>query len=228
MMLPNNRNSLSARRLVLLASVAAVGAALLMGGPGGYHANLPAWTAAASAADSTLQHPSGFADIVTKVKPAVISVRVKISASAEPAMMQQQRNDDEDQDAVPMVPGSPMDKFFKQFGDQFGRQGQGRQGQQGQRGQAPQGHQTITGEGSGFFITADGYAVTNNHVVDHAKSVQVTADDGSIYTAKVVGTDQKTDLALIKVDGKSDDFPFVKFADHAPKVGDWVVAVGNP
>ena len=62
-------------------------------------------------------------------------------------------------------------------------------------------HQIITGEGSGFFISPDGYAVTNNHVVDHAKSVQVTTDDGTIYTAKVVGTDPKTDLALIKVDG---------------------------
>jgi serine protease Do len=221
-MLPNNRNPFSARRLVLLGSVAAVGAALLVGGPGIYHANLPAWTSAASAADSTLQHPSGFADIVAKVKPAVISVRVKLPASAEPAMMQQQGDDD--QDAVPTVPGSPMDKFFQQFGRQFGQQF----GQHGQRGQAPQSHQTITGEGSGFFISPDGYAVTNNHVVDHAKSVQVTTDDGTIYTAKVVGTDQKTDLALIKVDGKNDDFPFVKFADHAPKVGDWVVAVGNP
>ena len=219
-MLPNNRNPFSARRLVLLGSVAAVGAALLVGGPGIYHANLPAWTSAASAADSTLQHPSGFADIVAKVKPAVISVRVKIPASAEPASMRQQGNDDED--AIPSVPGSPLDKFFQQFGDQFGHQGR-----QGQRGQNPQGHQTITGEGSGFFITADGYAVTNNHVVDHAKSVQVTTDDGSIFTAKVVGTDQKTDLALIKVDGKS-DFPFVTFAAHAPQVGDWVVAVGNP
>ena len=219
-MLPNNgRKTFSARRVVLMASVAAVGAALLVGGPGGYHANLPAWTAAASAADSTLQHPSGFADIVTKVKPAVISVRVKIdAASAEPALMQQQRNDD--QDAIPSVPGSPFDKFFQQFGQQFGRQGRGQM-------QMPQGHQTVMGEGSGFFITADGYAVTNNHVVDHAKSVQVTTDDGSIYMAKVVGTDQKTDLALIKVDGKS-DFPFVKFAERAPQVGDWVVAVGNP
>ncbi|HXQ84732.1 MAG TPA: trypsin-like peptidase domain-containing protein, partial [Xanthobacteraceae bacterium] len=219
-MLPNNRKSFSVRRLVLLGSVAAVGAALLVGGPGFYHANLPAWTSAANAADSTLQHPSGFADIVAKVKPAVISVRVKIPASAEPAMMQ--RQGDDDQDAVPTVPGSPMEKFFQQFGDQFGHQGR-----QGQRGQTPQGHQTITGEGSGFFITADGYAVTNNHVVDHAKSVQVTTDDGSVYTAKVVGTDQKTDLALIKVDGKS-DFPFVKFSERAPAVGDWVVAVGNP
>ncbi len=219
-MLPDNRNFLTARRLVLLASVAGVGAAVLVAGPGVYHAGLPAWTAAASAADATMQHPTGFADIVAKVKPAVISVRVKIPASAEPAMMQQQGDDD--QDAIPSVPGSPMDKFFQQFGDQFGHQGR-----QGQRGHSPQSHQTITGEGSGFFITADGYAVTNNHVVDHAKSVQVTADDGAIYTAKVVGTDQKTDLALIKVDGKS-DFPFVKFAERAPAVGDWVVAVGNP
>jgi serine protease Do len=85
----------------------------------------------------------------------------------------------------------------------------------------------MSGEGSGFFITADGYAVTNYHVVDHAKSVQVTTDDGASYAAKVIGTDEKTDLALIKVDGKG-DFPFVKFADRAPRVGDWVVAVGNP
>jgi serine protease Do len=88
-------------------------------------------------------------------------------------------------------------------------------------------HQTITGVGSGFFISADGYAVTNNHVVDSAESVQVTTDDGTLYTAKVVGTDPKTDLALIKVDGKN-NFPYVKFADHEPRVGDWVVAVGNP
>src|ERR1700722_5100765 len=91
----------------------------------------------------------------------------------------------------------------------------------------PQRHQVITGEGSGFFISPDGYAVTNNHVVDHAQSVQVTADDGTIYTAKVIGTDKKTDLALIKVDGKK-DFSYVKFADAPPRVGDWVVAVGNP
>jgi len=88
-------------------------------------------------------------------------------------------------------------------------------------------HQSIIGAGSGFFISPDGYAVTNNHVVDHAQSVQVTTDDGATYDAKVIGTDPKTDLALIKVDGKS-SFAYVKFGDHAPRVGDWVVAVGNP
>jgi serine protease Do len=115
---------------------------------------------------------------------------------------------------IPAQPGSPLDKFFQQFSQQFGSG-------------MPQSHEVITGEGSGFFISADGYAVTNNHVVDHAKSVQVTTDDGTIYTAKVVGTDPKTDLAVIKVDGKS-DFPYVKFASQPPHVGDWVVAVGNP
>ena len=70
----------------------------------------------------------------------------------------------------------------------------------------------VTGQGSGFFITADGYAVTNNHVVDKAETVEVTTDDGKTYTAKVIGTDPRTDLALIKVEGRS-DFPYVKLAD---------------
>ncbi len=219
------KTRLSARRLVLLASVAGVGAALLLGGPGGTSTvTLPAWTSSAAAADSSAQHPAGFADLVTKVKPAVISVRVKIPASAEPALMQRESDDGDDSGGMPIVPGSPMDKFFQQFGDQFGQQF-GRPGMGGRNGAQP--HQTIVGEGSGFFISPDGYAVTNNHVVDHAKSVQVTTDDGSIYTAKVIGIDPKTDLAVIKVDGKS-DFPYVKFADQAPRVGDWVVAVGNP
>ena len=85
----------------------------------------------------------------------------------------------------------------------------------------------ITGQGSGFFISGDGYAVTNNHVVDKAENVQVTTDDGKIYQAKVIGTDPRSDLALIKVDGRS-DFPFVKFAEGNPRIGDWVLAVGNP
>ena len=69
--------------------------------------------------------------------------------------------------------------------------------------------------------------MTNNHVVDKAEIVEVTTDDGKTYTAKVIGTDPKTDLALIKVDGRN-DFPYVKFAGNAPRIGDWVLAVGNP
>ncbi len=217
---------LSGRRIVLLASVAAVGGALLLAGPGGHGGNAlgtpPAQAADSSAAVAQpLPHPQGFADLVDKVKPAVISVRVKIPASAEPALAQQMGGDD-DQQQIPAQPGSPLDKFFQQFGDQFGGQSGHRFGHD-----APHSHQTIVGEGSGFFISPDGYAVTNNHVVNHASSVQVTTDDGTIYTAKVIGTDPKTDLALIKVDGKG-DFPYVQFASHRPKVGDWVVAVGNP
>ena len=202
---------LAARRMTLLGTVGALGVAILLVGPGGQYWRSSVGAAPASAAEFETQRPVGFADIVAKVKPAVISVRVKVSGSAEPAMLQDNRDEERQ---IPVQPGSPLDKFFQQFGQEFGPQ-------------APQRHDTITGEGSGFFISADGYAVTNNHVVDHAKSVQVTADDGTVYPAKVVGTDPKTDLALIKVDGNK-DFPFVKFAEHSPKVGDWVVAVGNP
>jgi serine protease Do len=83
------------------------------------------------------------------------------------------------------------------------------------------------GQGSGFFISADGYAVTNNHVVDKAESVEVTTDDGKTYTAKVIGADPKTDIALIKVEGRN-DFPHVPLAEKTPRIGDWVLAVGNP
>src|SRR6202044_2746930 len=143
----------------------------------------------------------GFADIVEKVKPAVISVRVKIDQPAS--------STDSD-DASPFPPGSPFEKFFRQFGMP----------------NMPNGHEIITGQGSGFFISGDGYAVTNNHVVQNAENVQVTTDDGKTYSAKVIGTDTRTDLALIKIDGK--DFPFVKLADTPPRIGDWVLAVGNP
>jgi serine protease Do len=153
--------------------------------------------------------PSGFADLVARVKPAVISVRVRFNDSARVSSFNQ--NDD---NGMPFRRGSPFDRFFRQFG--FQNMPNGMQ-------QMPR---NMAGEGSGFFISADGYAVTNNHVVEHAKTVQVVTDDGKILTAKVIGTDPKTDLALIKVDGNN--FPFVKFADHDPRIGDWVIAVGNP
>src|SRR5438067_2978838 len=108
-----------------------------------------------------------------------------------------------------------MERFFRRFGgpDALPRM--------------PRGQGVVTGQGSGFFISPDGYAVTNNHVVDGADKVEVTMDDGKTFTAKVIGTDQRTDLALIKVEG-SKDFPFAKLSDSKPRIGDWVVAVGNP
>ena len=108
-------------------------------------------------------------------------------------------------------------EFFRRFGEN-GMPGEGR------RGQRPQVRQ---GVGSGFFISADGYVVTNNHVVDGAKTVQVTTEDGRTLDAKVIGSDSKTDVALLKVT-EGGNFPFVKLAKASPRVGDWVVAIGNP
>ncbi len=95
----------------------------------------------------------------------------------------------------------------------------------GQGGRQPR--QFVQGQGSGFFISADGYIVTNNHVIDHAVKVEVLTDSGATFDAKVIGSDAKSDLALIKVDGHA-DFPFVKLANATPKIGEWVVAMGNP
>jgi serine protease Do len=211
------RKILVARRLTLLGSVAVIGVAVGLGGQLNRTVG-PAYAAAAATQSQTQNGPVGFADLVTKVKPAVISVRVKIDQGADAGPTAQ--NDDED-GMPPQFKGSPFEKFFRQFGDN------GPMGQQGPRGNMRGGHQVITGVGSGFFISADGYAVTNNHVVDHAKSVEIKTDDGKTFTAKVVGIDPKTDLALIKVDGKS-DFTYVNFEDQPARVGDWVVAVGNP
>ena len=118
---------------------------------------------------------------------------------------------------MPFPKGSPMERFFQRFGMPEGGHGEPH---------GPRGRQFGQAQGSGFFISADGYAVTNNHVVEKATSVEVTTDDGKIHTAKVIGTDPRTDLALIKVDGSN--FPYVKLAEAAPRIGDWVLAVGNP
>ena len=80
--------------------------------------------------------------------------------------------------------------------------------------------------GSGFFVSPDGYAVTNNHVVDGAIAIQVKTSDGAVYSAHIAGTDPKTDLALIKVDANR-RFSYAQFADHSPNVGDWVLTIGS-
>ena len=204
------RRILSARRLTLLGSAAVLGSAMVLAGPLGYGRFAEQAVAAATVSQSQAG-PKGFADLVAKVKPAVISVRVRMAASND-------NGNDNDmlgpqgENLPPSMEGTPFEKFFRQYGFDNNRM---------------QRHEVITGVGSGFFISPDGYAVTNNHVVDHAKSVQITADDGKTYSAKVIGTDPKTDLALIKVDGKK-DFAYVDFDSQMPRVGDWVVAVGNP
>ena len=202
--------TLKLRRVALRASVAGVGIAALVAGADLYRPNGLAWISpAAAAAAETMTQPSGFADLVARVKPAVISVRVRFDGAA------QVNSSNQDGDNVlPFRQGSPLDRFFRQFGDQDTPNGM------------PQMRRGMAAEGSGFFISADGYAVTNNHVINNAKTVQVITDDGRMLPAKVIGTDPNTDLAVIKVEGHN--FPFVKFADRDPRIGDWVVAVGNP
>ncbi len=207
---------LSARRLVLMAGVAGLGVTVLLGGAGLFPKGTGA-TLTNIAYAQGVQRPVGFADIVEKVKPAVISVRVKVNAGAK--MMNFEGES-------PFPPNSQMERFFRRFGMPDGTPDEPRARSNPADPRGPR-NRFVTGQGSGFFITADGYAVTNNHVVDKADTVEVTADDGKTYTAKVIGTDPRTDLALIKVEGRS-DFPFVKLGDKAPRIGDWVLAVGNP
>jgi serine protease Do len=206
---------LSARKFALMASVVAGlgiagyglsphdGSAYMFGSPAHAQVNNEV---------SKVQKPVGFADIVERVKPSVISVKVNINEKV--AKDESGNNDDS-----PFQPGSPMERFFRRFGGQDGLP-------PGLRG-IPRGRGAVTGQGSGFFISADGYAVTNNHVVDGADKVEVTTDDGRIFKAKVIGSDARTDLALIKVEGGS-NFPFAKLSDGNPRIGDWVLAVGNP
>jgi serine protease Do len=210
---PVRRSLLSARRLALMASVVAgLGVAGYgLGSPGNWDVFSSAAHAQVNNEVRKVDKPIGFADIVERVKPSVISVRVKINEKVS--------SKDDSNDDSPFQPGSPMERFFRQFGGQDGLP-------PGLRG-SPRGRGAVTGQGSGFFISADGYAVTNNHVVESADKVEVTTDDGKIYTAKVIGTDARTDVALIKVEGGS-DFPFAKLSEGKPRIGDWVLAVGNP
>jgi serine protease Do len=203
----SNFTSPGARRNTILASVAVASLAVAgaLGGTAmtGSHV---AQAAAVSTANLPQNVGPSFAPLIDRVKAAVVSVRVKLVG---------------DETATSGDLSGQMDnlppeirKFFREFGGQI-------------HGAPQASHPMMIGEGSGFFISSDGYIVTNNHVVDHATSVTVTMADGKTLDAKVVGTDPKTDLALIKVE-KAGDYPFVTFAKQMPHIGDWVVAIGNP
>ncbi len=145
--------------------------------------------------------PQSFADIFAKVSPAVVSINVTSKAEANPLGR--------------MIPGF-------NFPFEVVPRGQAPDGDQDQ-GPAPK----QLSSGSGFFISADGYLVTNNHVIDNADDIKVILKDGKELKATVVGRDEGTDLAVLKVEGH--DYPFVDFENSArPRVGDWVLAVGNP
>ena len=156
--------------------------------------------------------PASFADVVDRVKSSVVSVKVKVADGGDAEM--------DLQGSPHFPPGSPFDRFFKQFGLPDDNEGDSPMPHRQQR-------RLSMAQGSGFFISADGYIVTNNHVVDHATEVTITTSDGKTMPAKVIGTDPKTDIALLKVKGEG-TYPFVDFASQSPRVGDWVIAVGNP
>jgi serine protease Do len=203
---PNTKaRVLPLRRLLLAATVASVAVGGFLAAPALSPLVPFAHAQNLSQEAERVARPTGFADIVEKVKPAVISVRVKMRMDNQDALTG---------DDMPFPKGSPMERFFKRFGMPDGGQ------------QIPRGRQFGSAQGSGFFISADGFAVTNNHVVDKATTVEIATDDGKVYSAKVIGTDSRTDLALIKVEGSN--FPYVKLADAPPRIGDWVLAVGNP
>ena len=145
--------------------------------------------------------PVGFAEIIERVRPAVVGIRVK----TEPGSVDGER-------AQAFPPGSLLDRFFRQFGVQIPPD------------PAPGSDVTV---GSGFLISGDGDIVTNEHVVAKGVDIEVTMDDGKIYSAKLIGSDSQTDLALIRISAPS-DLPYVRFAAAEPRIGEWVLAIGDP
>jgi len=146
--------------------------------------------------------PKSFADLAEKISPSVVNITTSttVAASTGPS---------------PVVPdGSPFEDFFRDFMDR---------NQDGPR--RPRRSQAL---GSGFVISEDGFIVTNNHVIESADEIEIEFFSGEILTAKLIGTDKNTDIALLKVEADK-PLPFVTFGDSdVARVGDWVMAMGNP
>jgi serine protease Do len=200
---------LGASALALLVGIGGVSTAFVMTGQA---ATAQVQNAAQIIVPQAAQPQAGFADLVEAVKPAVVSILVE--AEESPRDMQR-RGGDFDFNFPDLPEGHPFRDFFDQFG-----------GPGGPNGGPEQAPRHFMAAGSGFVISADGYVVTNNHVVEDATKVTVVFDDGTEQVAKIVGTDERTDLAVLKIEGT--DLPFVNFETEASRVGDWVVAVGNP
>ncbi|MGV3662335.1 MAG: Do family serine endopeptidase [Prosthecobacter sp.] len=167
----------------------------------------PAVTVDTKPLDRASGLPASFSEVIKRVSPSV--VKIEITNKARPAA---NFGDDEES-------GSPFGNLPPQFRRFFEQRGGGA----GRGMQMPREH----GAASGVIATTDGYVLTNNHVVDHADKVEVTLNDGRKYIAKVIGTDPKTDLAIVKIDAKG--LPAIPFADSsAVEVGDVALAAGNP
>ena len=203
---------LGSRRSRLLAGAMVLGLAGVLSA----QTILPGQPAFAEAVRVQSAAPADFSQVVTAVQPAVVSVRVK--QAPEPQMMNFGNRGPQGfgmpgLDALPE--GHPLQRFFERKGE-------------GQRGQ-PRGEPKAYGmsQGSGFFVSDDGYVVTNHHVIDKGTEFTVIDNEGNELEARLIGADPRTDLALLKVEGDK-PFTYVRFADDAPAVGEWVVAIGNP
>ena len=161
--------------------------------------------------------PLSFADIVERVKPSVVSISVT-NGGGDAKVADLRKGGKGKGGPAPGIPDLPEDHPLNDF---FKNLPKGGGGDQQER--------PSLAQGSGFVISADGYVVTNNHVVENATKVTVSFDEKEKYEAEVIGTDPRTDLGLLKIkakDGKP--FPFVKFAGNQGRTGDWVLAIGNP
>ncbi|MFZ1110349.1 MAG: Do family serine endopeptidase [Rhodomicrobium sp.] len=184
----------------VIAGAGLLGASILAAIPGGA---VFAPSAAAAQDFRGPNMPASFADLADKVRPAVVSVNVK---SRSPVGDVSNR----DLPVPDLPPDSPLREFFDQF-----------------KHSQPERRPTRA-QGSGFLISADGYVVTNHHVADKADEIEITFENEEKYKATIVGSDSRTDIALLKIDTKKKFNSYLEFADTAPRVGDWVLAVGNP
>jgi serine protease Do len=197
------RNTFASPRSRMLAGVLAIG--VMSVGAALPFSNVSALASSSLSGAVTAKQPFGFADLVEKVAPAVVSIQVEVDRTMQPS-------------AMPRIP-APFRDFFRRFEDGPGYGGREFSEPRRFRTQAA---------GSGFIIDASGYVVTNHHVIDSARTIKVKLSDGREFDAKLIGSDKDTDVALLKIEGG--DFPTVTVGDddRPLRVGDWVVAVGNP
>ncbi len=158
----------------------------------------------------------GFADVVEAVSPAVVSVRVE-------QMVQPASDEGEFRFDRRFGGRDDLPEFFRENPDLFKRFF----GERGPRGEDRPKRRFGQSQGSGFFISEDGFLVTNNHVIEGGTKYTIVMSNGDEFEAKLIGADKRSDLAVLKVEADT-KFTYVDFADDRPRIGDWVVAVGNP
>ena len=204
-------------RVQQLALAATVTTALASAALFGLPQNALAVTAPVGVVETGVQYgPPSFADLAERVEPAVVSITVTGKTDVAAKMNGQQHQ------MPPNMPRFPEGHPFGEFLEQF------RNRAPGMPGGDHSAQRDFKGVGSGFIISADGYVVTNNHVVEHASEIGVVMQDGTEYEATIKGRDPKTDLALLKINTDA-SLPYVELGDSdSARVGEWVVAVGNP